>query len=74
MTTPGTTEDRLRDDEGTAAGAALTLALEAVAALHEQALATIAELAATWDAPVDGARVLRLAERPGVGARARAAA
>jgi len=73
MTTPGTTEDRRRDDEETVAGAALTLALEAVAALHEEALAVIAEVATTWDAPVGEPRVLRMAERPGPGTHAQAA-
>ena len=71
MTTPRTTAT---DAEGTAAGLALAEALSAVARLHDDAMATIAQLAETGDAPDAEERVVRLAERPTVGQRTEAAA
>jgi hypothetical protein len=71
VTTPGTTAT---DAEDTAAGVALTEALQAVARLHEDAMSTIAQLAETGDAPAEPVRVVRLAERPSVGQRIEAAA
>ena len=41
---------------------------EAIARLHDEALAAIAALAG--DQPAAGAQVLRIADRPGVGSRA----
>ena len=79
VTTQGTTDDRVRAVEETAAGAALAAGLDAVARLHDQAMELIAHLADTWDQPAadgqgDGVRVLRLAERPTVTQRAENAA
>ena len=71
MTTPGTTAT---DAEDTAAGVALTEALQAVARLHDDAMSTIAQLAETGDAPADRVQVVRLVERPTVAQRAEAAA
>jgi hypothetical protein len=71
VTTPGTTAT---DAEDTAAGLALAEALQAVARLHDDAMATIAQLAETGDAPAEPVRVVRLAERPSVGQRIEAAA
>ena len=71
MTTPGTTAT---DAEDTAAGLALAEALHAVARLHDDAMATIAQLAETGDAPADRVQVVRLVERPTVAQRAEAAA
>jgi len=71
VTTPGTTAT---DTEDTAAGVALTEALQAVARLHDEAMSTIAQLAEIRDAPVDQVRVVRLAERPTVAQRIEAEA
>jgi hypothetical protein len=71
VTTPGTTAT---DAEDTAAGLALAEALHAVARLHDDAMAAIAQLAEAWDAPAEPVRVVRLAERPTVGQRIEAAA
>jgi hypothetical protein len=71
VTTPGTTPTAT---EETAAGLALAEALAEVARLHEDALATIAQLAETGDTPEEPVRLVRLAERPTVGHRDRAAA
>jgi hypothetical protein len=68
VTTPGTT---VTDAEGTTAGSALADALEVIARLHDEAMATIAALAETGDATE---RVVRLVELPSVGLRAEAAA
>ena len=70
--TTDTTEEPMAED-GTPAGDACAAALDAVARIHDDALATIARLAETWDAPED-VRVVRLAERPTVAQRAEPAA
>ncbi|WP_369140343.1 hypothetical protein [Modestobacter versicolor] len=84
MTTPGTTELALEAEE-TAAAAALTAGLAAVAELYDEALSRIAALAEHGDqadatdvdeagTPADEVRVLRMAERPVVGQRVESAA
>jgi hypothetical protein len=79
VTTQGTTDDRASAAEETAAGAALAAGLEAVARLHDDAMAVIARLAEGReptgdDRAQDDVRVLRLAERPTVAQRAENAA
>lgn len=74
MTISGTTEDLPVEVEQTAATAALTEALDAVARMHADAVELIAHLADTWDSPADAVRVLQPAERPAVGQRVEAAA
>ena len=74
MTTPGRTVELDTAAEETVVGVALAEALEAVAALHADALGTVARLADTWDAPDDDRRVLRMAGRPTLAPRAEAAA
>jgi hypothetical protein len=74
VTTPGTTPEPDTAAEETAVGVALAEALEAVAALHADALAAVARLAETWDAPADDRRVLRMAGPPILAPRAGAAA
>ena len=72
VTTPGDTDDLVPAVAATPAGDALAAALDAVAALYDDALERIAHLAETWDvvdAPADDVRVLRLTERPTVGQR-----
>jgi hypothetical protein len=66
VTTPGTTDALITEDEATAAEAAHIAGLEAVARLHEEAMARIAQLAEGWHAGADEGRVLRMTERPTV--------
>jgi hypothetical protein len=79
VTTQGTTDDLASAAEETAAGAALAAGLDAVARLHDDAMAVIARLAecqeaAGDDQAPDDVRVLRLAERPTVAQRVDTAA
>jgi hypothetical protein len=79
VTTQGTTDDLASAAEETAAGAALAAGLDAVARLHDDAMAVIARLAegqeaAGDDQAQDDVRVLRLAERPTVAQRVETAA
>jgi hypothetical protein len=66
VTTPGTTDAVITENQGTAAEAAHIAGLEAVARLHEEAMGRIAHLAEGWDSPADEGRVLRMTERPTV--------
>jgi len=76
VTTQGTTDDLAGTAEETAAGAALAAGLDAVARLHDDAMAVIARLAEGRgdDQAQDDVRVLRLAERPTVAQRVDTAA
>jgi hypothetical protein len=74
VTTLATTDALITEDEATAAEAAHIDGLEAVARLHEQAMARIAQLAEGWNAPADEPRVLRMTERPTVTQHVEAAA
>jgi hypothetical protein len=67
--TTDSTDEPMAEDGTTPAGDACAAALDAVARIHAEALATIARLAETWDAPEDDVRVVRLAERPTVAQR-----
>ena len=68
------TDDLIAEDGVTPVGDAFAAALDAVARIHDDALAAIARLAESWDAPDDDVRVVRLAERPTVAHRVEAAA
>jgi hypothetical protein len=80
VTSQGTTEDLAGAAGQTAAGAALAAGLEAVADLHDDAMALIAHLSETWDHRAaadeqgDAVRVLQIADRPTVGQRIKTAA
>jgi hypothetical protein len=60
--------------DGPSVDEAHATALDAVARIHDAALAAIADLAATWETAGDDVRVVRLAERPTVALRIEAVA
>jgi len=72
--TTDTHDERIAEDGLLPVGAAYAAGVDAVARIHDEALAEIARLADTWDSPEDDMRVVRLAERPAVALRTEAAA
>jgi hypothetical protein len=72
--TTDTHDERIAEDGLLPVGAAYAAGVEAVARIHDEALAEIARLADTWDSPEDDMRVVRLAERPAVALRTEPAA
>ena len=76
VTTPGTTDALVAEDEPTTVETAYAAALDALSRLHDDAMASIAVLAGTGatSEPDGEVRVLRMAELPTVTQRVDAAA